>query len=212
MSLDRSAGYGFRLEVGGRTIGSFRSVEASASDRTHKIAENVSPLPMDQGLRQPGFRMIPRPAGAPLGSGDAVQRKIPGRLKWVDLTHKVSPVRPPAARNQLEVPHVDRAGRNVGDSGVKARMVKAEARSALDRVAVKVQPTTLHLKGFVPSGASVMRPELTQSGQIVLRNDTGAPVARWSFENAWPSKMTGPSPKSEGEIDVTLVVDGLKRG
>lgn len=207
MSQERSAGYGFRLEVGGRTIGSFRSVEASASDRSHKIAENVSPLPMNQRLTQPAFRMTARPPGAPRGSGDTVQRRIPGRLKWTDLTHKVSPVRPPTVGDPRGASRMDREGIKFADS-----RVKAEARSALDRVTLKWQPTTLHLMGFVPSGATVARSDLTQSGEIVLRNDAGAPVARWSFENAWPSKMSGPSPKSSGEVEVTLVVDGLKRG
>lgn len=210
MSQNPRAGYGFSLEVGGRTIGSFRTIDASTSDRTHKIAENLSVLPGKEGFRQPAFRMTTRPTGAPRGSGDATRRKIPGRLKWADVTHKISPTRTPLGTRQLKFrgdPRMAHAARDLG-----ASRVKAEARSALDRVALKWQPTTLRLKGFVPSGASVASPDLTQSGQIVLRNDAGASVARWSFTNAWPSKLTGPSPRSDGEVEVTLVVDGLKRG
>lgn len=42
-----------------------------------------------------------------------------------------------------------------------------------------------------------------QNGSIVMYDQSLAEVARWNFENAWPLKVTGPSPKADGnEIGV----------
>jgi phage tail-like protein len=42
-----------------------------------------------------------------------------------------------------------------------------------------------------------------QNGSIVMYDQALAEVARWNFENAWPLKVTGPSPKADGnEIGV----------
>lgn len=35
-------------------------------------------------------------------------------------------------------------------------------------------------------------------GSIIMYDQTLAEVARWNFEKAWPSKVTGPTPKSDG--------------
>ena len=41
------------------------------------------------------------------------------------------------------------------------------------------------------------------NGSIVMYDQSLAEVARWNFENAWPVKVTGPSPKADGnEIGV----------
>ncbi len=45
------------------------------------------------------------------------------------------------------------------------------------------------------------------NGSIVMYDQTGGEVARWNFENAWPSKVTGPSPKADSnEIGVEELV------
>jgi phage tail-like protein len=42
-----------------------------------------------------------------------------------------------------------------------------------------------------------------QNGSIVMYDQMLTEVARWNFENAWPLKVTGPSPKADGnEIGV----------
>lgn len=42
-----------------------------------------------------------------------------------------------------------------------------------------------------------------RNGSVVMFDQSGAEVARWNFENAWPSKVTGPSPKADSnEIGV----------
>ena len=43
----------------------------------------------------------------------------------------------------------------------------------------------------------------------------GGAVARWNFENGWPSKISGPSPKSDGNDvgveELTLAVETMLR-
>ena len=54
-----------------------------------------------------------------------------------------------------------------------------------------------------------------KSGSITMFNQQLAPVARWDFERAWPSKVTGPQPKSDSnEVaieEMTIVHEGIKR-
>lgn len=54
-----------------------------------------------------------------------------------------------------------------------------------------------------------------KSGSIVMFNQQLQPVARWDFERAWPSKVTGPQPKSDSnEVaieEMTIVHEGIKR-
>lgn len=35
------------------------------------------------------------------------------------------------------------------------------------------------------------------NGSIVMYDQEGGEVARWNFENGWPSKVTGPQPKAD---------------
>jgi phage tail-like protein len=54
-----------------------------------------------------------------------------------------------------------------------------------------------------------------KNGSIVLYNQKHEEVARWDFENAWPSKLEGPSLNSGGNDvaveSMTLVVERLER-
>lgn len=53
------------------------------------------------------------------------------------------------------------------------------------------------------------------NGSIVMYDQTLTEVARWNFMNGWPSKVTGPSVKSDGnEIGVeemTIVIEYIER-
>ena len=42
-----------------------------------------------------------------------------------------------------------------------------------------------------------------KNGSIVMFNSELAEVARWNFQNGWPSKVSGPQPKSDGN-DISL--------
>jgi phage tail-like protein len=54
-----------------------------------------------------------------------------------------------------------------------------------------------------------------KDGSIVMFNQELPEVARWNFSQAWPSKITGPAPKSDGnEIvveEITIVHEYIKR-
>jgi|DewCreStandDraft_4_1066084.scaffolds.fasta_scaffold117285_2 phage tail-like protein len=57
--------------------------------------------------------------------------------------------------------------------------------------------------------------EARRNGSIVMYDQTGGEVARWNFERAWPSKVTGPQPKADsGDIgieEMTIVHEYVKR-
>jgi len=50
---------------------------------------------------------------------------------------------------------------------------------------------------------------------IIMYDRAGTAVAEWTFDNAWPSKITGPSLKSDsndyGIEEITIVHEGMKR-
>jgi phage tail-like protein len=50
---------------------------------------------------------------------------------------------------------------------------------------------------------------------IMLGRDYSKEVAAWTFQNAWPSKVSGPSLKSDsnefGVEEVTIVHEGMVR-
>jgi phage tail-like protein len=99
--------------------------------------------------------------------GKEVVRKIPGRLKWGDVTLK---------------------------RGVTTNLDFWEWRKMVE-------------DGNVSSAR--------KNGSIIMYDQEGAPVARWNFERGWPSKISGPSVKSDGnEIvveEMTIVHEYIKR-
>jgi phage tail-like protein len=54
-----------------------------------------------------------------------------------------------------------------------------------------------------------------KNGSIVMYDRELKEAARWNFSNAWPSKISGPAPKADGnEIGVeelTIVHEFIKR-
>ncbi len=42
-----------------------------------------------------------------------------------------------------------------------------------------------------------------KNGSITMFDQTLTPKAKWDFKNAWPSKISGPTPKSDGN-DISL--------
>lgn len=54
-----------------------------------------------------------------------------------------------------------------------------------------------------------------KNGSIVMYDQTLTEVARWNFENAWPSKVTGPTPKADsneiGIEEMTIDHEGIER-
>lgn len=99
--------------------------------------------------------------------GLEIVRKIPGRLKWGDITCKRGITKNMDMwnwRKQVEDGHVDQARRD---------------------------------------------------GSVIMYDQEGSEVARWNFERGWPSKISGPSVKSDGnEVgieELTIVHEYIRR-
>jgi phage tail-like protein len=54
-----------------------------------------------------------------------------------------------------------------------------------------------------------------KNGSLTVYSADGTPLAKWSFTNAWPSKLSGPSLNAtSNEVaveEITIVHEGLKR-
>ncbi len=54
-----------------------------------------------------------------------------------------------------------------------------------------------------------------QNGSVVMYDQTLTEVARWNFDNGWPSKIDGPTAKSDdnsvGIESMTIVHEGIRR-
>lgn len=101
------------------------------------------------------------------GTKTPVIRKIPGRLKWGDITLK---------------------------RGVTANMDFYKWRKMVE-------------DGDVSSARC--------NGTIVMLDQTGGDIAKWEFEAGWPSKISGPSLKSDSNDiaveELTIVHEGITR-
>jgi phage tail-like protein len=82
--------------------------------------------------------------------GVQIVLKVPGRLKWSDITLK---------------------------RGLTSSMDLWEWRKMVEDGNVK---------------------SARKNGTITMFDQTLNPKAKWEFKNAWPSKISGPSPKSDG--------------
>lgn len=92
-------------------------------------------------------------------NGQQVVRKVPGRLKWENITLK---------------------------RGITSTMDIWDWRKMVE-------------DGDVDSAR--------KDGSIVMYDQTGSEVARWNFQKAWPSKVSGPAPKSDSnEIGVEEMI------
>ena len=87
--------------------------------------------------------------------GVQVVLKVPGRLKWGDITLK---------------------------RGLTSTMDLWEWRKMVEDGDVKAA---------------------RKNGSIIMFDQALTPVAQWDFKNAWPSKISGPTPKSDGN-DISL--------
>jgi phage tail-like protein len=100
-------------------------------------------------------------------SGQEIVRKVPGRLKWGDVTLK---------------------------RGITASMDFWDWRKMVE-------------DGNVTSAR--------KDGSIIMYDQEGSEVARWNFEKAWPSKISGPSVKSDsneiGVEEITIVHEYIAR-
>ena len=139
---DPIVGFNFGLELSGVVQGYFTEVSGLGSENEvieHKITKE----------------------------GKEIVRKIPGRLKWGDITLK---------------------------RGVTSTMDMWEWRKQVE-------------DGNVDKAR--------KSGTITMYDQEGKAVAKWEFERAWPSKLTGPSLKSDDNAvaveEMTIVHEYIQR-
>lgn len=122
---DPLVGFHFMLEIQGAVTGYFTEVSGIGSES--EIAEQK--VVNDKGVQ--------------------VVLKVPGRLKWGDVTLK---------------------------RGLTSNLEIWNWRKMIEDGNVK--------------GAR-------KNGSIVMYDQSLKPVAQWDFKNAWPSKVSGPSPKAD---------------
>ena len=101
------------------------------------------------------------------GAKEPLIRKIPGRLKWGDITLK---------------------------RGITSNMDMYKWRQQVEQ-------------GKVDAAR--------MDGSIIMYSQDMTEVARWNFTKGWPSKISGPSVKADGnEVgieELTIVHEGIKR-
>lgn len=139
---DPLVGFHFQLDLGGVVAGYFTEISGLGSENEvveHKVVE---------------------------GGKQKVQ-KIPGRLKWGDITLK---------------------------RGITAQMDIWQWRKKVE-------------DGLVDTART--------NGSIIMLDQELTPVAQWDFENAWPSKVSGPQVQSDsnnyGVEELTIVHEYIVR-
>jgi phage tail-like protein len=140
---DPLVGFNFSIDVGGAVKGYFTEVAGLGSE--NEIIEQ-------KVVNEKGVEVV---------------LKIPGRLKWGDITLK---------------------------RGITSNMDLWDWRKKVEEGKVK---------------------DARKNGSIVMYNQELKEAARWNFINAWPSKISGPAPKSDGnEIgieELTIVHELITR-
>jgi phage tail-like protein len=133
----------FSLEITGKMVGAFREVTNLGSENA--VVEDKSRGP----------------------DGKYIIKKIPGTLKWNDITLK---------------------------QGITDNMDMWKWRKLVEEGKVS---------------------EARANGSIVMYDTAGQAVARWDLVNCWPSKLSGPAGKADGnEVavqEMTLAHEGYER-
>ena len=133
----------FSLEITGKMVGAFREVTNLGSENA--VVEDKSRGP----------------------DGKYIIRKIPGTLKWNDITLK---------------------------QGLTDNMDMWKWRKLVEQGKVD---------------------DARANGSIIMYDTAGKAVARWDLVNCWPSKLSGPAGKADGnEIavqEMTLAHEGYER-
>jgi phage tail-like protein len=140
---DPLLGFNFAIDVSGVIKGYFTEVSGLGSE--HEVVEHKI-------VNEKGIEVV---------------KKIPGRLKWGDITLK---------------------------RGITSSMDLWDWRKMVEDGKVK---------------------EARKNGSIVMYDRELKEAARWDFRNAWPSRITGPAPKADGnEIgieEITIVHEFIQR-
>jgi phage tail-like protein len=140
---DPLVGFMFQLDLSGQVTGFF--TECSGLGSEHEVVEH---------------KVVGQ-------DGREITMKIPGRLKWSDLTLK---------------------------RGITKDMQIWKWRKLVEDGMVK---------------------EARKNGSITMLDREYKPAAKWDFTAAWPSKVSGPTPKADsneiGVEEMTIVFETYKR-
>ncbi len=105
------------------------------------------------------------------------------------------------------------------------KVVDSKGREMIQKIPGRMKWENISLKRGITDNMDIWKwrkqvedgkvKEARKSGSIVMFDQNLTEVARWNFENAWPTKVTGPQLKSSaGDIgieDLTIVHEGLER-
>ncbi|HRW06062.1 MAG TPA: phage tail protein [Caldilineaceae bacterium] len=141
-SQDPIKGFLFQLDVQGKVVGLFTECSGIGSETEvieHKVMQNGKPVIM----------------------------KVPGRLKWENVTLK---------------------------RGITDNMDVWKWRHEIEVGNVEANRFT---------------------GSIIMTDHDLKPVAEWTFERAWPTKVSGPTPKADsneiGIEEIIIAHEGIRR-
>ena len=108
---------------------------------------------------------------------------------------------------------------------IEHKIVDEKGRESIQKIPGRLKWQDISLKRGITSNMDIWdwREQVVQgqvdsarrNGSIVMFDQSLSEVARWNFENGWPSKVSGPTVKSDsnefGVEELTLVHEGLYR-
>jgi phage tail-like protein len=108
---------------------------------------------------------------------------------------------------------------------IEHKVVDEKGRESIQKIPGRLKWQDISLKRGITSNMDIWdwREQVVQgqvdsarrNGSIVMFDQSLSEVARWNFENGWPSKVSGPTVKSDsnefGVEELTLVHEGLYR-
>jgi len=108
---------------------------------------------------------------------------------------------------------------------IEHKIVDEKGRESIQKIPGRLKWQDVTLKRGITDNMDIWdwRDEVVQgkvndarrNGSVIMFNQALEEVARWNFQNAWPSKVSGPSMKSDsnefGVEELVIVHEGLYR-
>jgi phage tail-like protein len=108
---------------------------------------------------------------------------------------------------------------------IEHKIVDEKGRESIQKIPGRLKWQDITLKRGITDNMDIWdwRDQVVQgkvtdarrNGSVIMFNQALEEVARWNFENAWPSKVSGPSMKSDsnefGVEELVIVHEGLYR-
>jgi len=108
---------------------------------------------------------------------------------------------------------------------IEHKIVDEKGRESIQKIPGRLKWQDITLKRGITDNMDIWdwRDQVVQgkvndarrNGSVIMFNQSLEEVARWNFENAWPSKVSGPAMKSDsnefGVEELVIVHEGLYR-